>query len=196
MRVVAVIVAGGKSRRMGREKAFIELCGAPILSRILSVIAPQVDDVVINANGDPSRFHEFRRHVIADIDSDPATPLAGLHAALRHGAGNRFDAVLTVTSDAPFLPPDLVTRLEAAAGRGAVASSDGQIHYMTGLWPVHLLATLEAAMSNGVMRAQDWVRLAGAAQVEWPAEPFDPFFNINTPEDLAEAERIAAEFSP
>jgi molybdopterin-guanine dinucleotide biosynthesis protein A len=196
MRVATVIISGGKSSRMGREKAFIPLSGKYLLTWVIERIRPQCDAVVINANGDASRLGLFGLRVIPDMVKDTESPLAGLHAALAYGRDNRFDAVLVVPSDVPFLPRDLHSRLTLFT-KASVAASCGQVHFLTGLWSVDLLPTLEGPLSSGELRrVQDWVRMCGANSVEWPCEPYDPFFNINTPEDLAEAERIAAEFAP
>lgn len=196
MRIAAVIIAGGKSSRMGKEKAFMLLQGKPLLTHIVERLLPPCDTVVVNANGDASRFAQFALDVIPDLITEAGTPLAGLHAALAYGRDNRYDAILTVPSDAPFLPRDLCTRL-ISDQKANVAAACGQTHFLTGLWSTDLVSNLEYALrSHDLRRAQDWVRMSDAGTAEWPCEPFDPFFNINTPEDLAEAERIAAEFLP
>jgi len=197
MNSLAVIVAGGRSTRMGKEKVFQLVRGRSILSRILSCLRPQVQHIVINANGDAERFREAGLLTIADLRSDVASPLAGIHTALSFAQQNRFGAVLTVPSDTPFLPSDLVYRLAAAGRTAAIASAGGQQHYVTGLWSPDLLPLLEQALDEPrTPRLQDWARKCDAAVVTWPIEPYDPFFNVNTPEELAEAERIAAEFAP
>ena len=194
MKALAVIVAGGRSSRMGREKALEVIRGRTIIARVISLLGAQGLETVINANGDVARFAETGLKVIGDLRADIQTPLAGLHTALSFAEERGFDAVLTVPSDAPFLPADLFRKL-AEAGGAAIAASGGQAHYLTGLWPVSLLADLERALGAGRLpRMQDWAKMCGAALVAWPAVPYDPFFNVNTPEELAEAERIAAEF--
>jgi molybdopterin-guanine dinucleotide biosynthesis protein A len=195
MRTLGVIVAGGRSSRMGREKAVETLRGRTIVSRIMSVLTPQVETIVINANGDASRFSVAGLSVVADLRQEVGTPLAGLHTALSLGRAGGYDAVLTVPSDAPFLPSDLVARLVAAERPAAIAASGGQAHYLTGLWSPGFLGKIEHALApSRFPRLQDWARDCDAAIVEWPSQPYDPFFNVNTPEELAEAERIAAEF--
>jgi len=193
MRILAVIVAGGRSSRMGREKAFELIGGRTIMSRIVERLSSQVSAVVINANGDVERFRDLGLPVFGDVRQDIGTPLAGLHAALCFANEQDFASVLTVPSDCPFLPLDLAGRLAAEGGDAAIAASGAQAHYLTGLWSCHLLEDLEQALDQPP-RLQDWARRCGAAVVEWPEVPFDPFFNVNTPEELAEAERIAAEF--
>lgn len=195
MKIAAVIIAGGRSSRMGREKAFEIVGQQMILERIISKLHPQVQALVINANGLAERFSAMGVPVIPDLRRDVGTPLAGLHAALRFAEREGFDAVLTVPSDCPFLPDDLVSRLAGANASAAIAASDEQAHFITGLWRLVLLPQIERVLDQPRLpRLQDWARDAGAVNIDWPAWPYDPFFNVNTPEDLAEANRIAAEF--
>ncbi len=194
MKILGAIIAGGQSTRMGgREKSFLELAGATLLERTLSRLRFQVDDVIINANGDPSRFAGIGATVVEDVLTNVGTPLAGLHAALYYGASKGFDAVVTVPSDAPFLPLDLVARLvEGGEVSGAaVARSGGRDHYLTGIWTTAMAKPLGRLIEvKGMKRVQDFVVRAKAEKVVWAAIPHDPFFNINTPEDLVEAEMI------
>lgn len=195
MKILGAIIAGGASTRMGgREKSFVSLDGATLLERTLSRLRFQVDDVVINANGDAARFASAGLTVVEDVLTGIGTPLAGLHAALCYGANHGFDAVVTVPSDAPFLPLDLVERLlEAGQVTGAaIARSGGQDHYLTGIWTTAMAKPLGHLIENeGLRRVQDFVGKAKAEKVVWAAIPHDPFFNINTPEDVTEAEQIA-----
>jgi molybdopterin-guanine dinucleotide biosynthesis protein A len=182
MKVLGVIIAGGKSSRMGQEKALMGWQGRPLIAHVVEHLMPQVEAVAINANGDAQRFGFLGLPVFADELNDIHTPLAGLYAALAGAANSSFDAVLTVPCDGPFLPLDLRQRLEALVP--AIAASAGQKHYLTGLWPVALRGTLQKALGQGQRRVQDFVALAGAASVDWPILPRDPFANINTPEDF------------
>jgi molybdenum cofactor guanylyltransferase len=195
MRTCAVIVAGGRSSRMGREKAFEMIGGRTILNRIIARLADQVPTVAINANGNAERFQATGLLVFSDIHPEAGTPLAGLHAALSFADDRGFDAVLTVPSDAPFLPLDLFSRLAGLNRRAAIAASGGQAHYLTGLWSSDLLHDAGRALAQPRKpRLQDWAKQCGASVAEWQATPYDPFFNVNTQQELAEAERIAAEF--
>ncbi len=195
MKILGAIIAGGHSTRMGGvEKSFIPLDGATLIDRTISRLRFQVDEVVINANGDASRFAATGLMVVEDLLTEVGTPLAGLQAALYYGAHNGFDAVVTVPSDSPFLPLDLVERLlEGGEVSGAaIARSGGQDHYLTGIWTSAMAKPLGRLIENeGVKRVQDFVTRAKAEKVVWAAVPHDPFFNINTPEDLALAELIA-----
>lgn len=195
MRICAVIIAGGRSSRMGREKAFESIRGRTIIGRVMERVRPQVETVILNANGDATRFGELALPVINDLRSEIGTPLAGVHAALNYAQERGYGAVLTVPSDTPFLPAALVRRLRDAAAAAAIAASGGQQHYLTGLWSSGLLGSIERALSEQrTPRLQDWAQMCDAAVVDWPVVPYDPFFNVNTPDELAEAERIAAEF--
>ena len=195
MRIAGAVIAGGRSSRMGQEKAFVILGGQTLLAHVIARIASQTDEVFINANGDPARFDGFGLSVVPDLSCGIATPLAGLQACLRFAAAGHFDAVLTVPSDAPFIPRDLVRRLAEGSPRAAIARSGGQDHFLTGLWSVGLRPELDRAIAQeGLVRVKDWARRCQAVAVAWPVEPHDPFFNVNTPEDLAEARRIAAGF--
>jgi molybdenum cofactor guanylyltransferase len=194
MKILGAIIAGGQSSRMGgREKALQAIDGVALIARVASRISFQVDDLVVNANGDPARFAFLAYPVIADEEQDVGTPLAGLHAALAHGAARGFDAVLTVPSDSPFLPLDLVPRLmEAGQVSGAAhARSGARDHYLTGLWTTAMDKPLIRLIhEDGLRRVQDFCRMAKAERAVWTTLPHDPFFNINTPEDLEAAAHI------
>lgn len=198
--IIGVILAGGLSRRMGGgDKCLRDLGGRPILAHIIDRARPQVAALVLNANGDPARFAAFGLPVAADPIPDFAGPLAGVLAGLDWAAAHtpqcRF--VASFAGDAPFLPRDLVARLVAEVeGRGAdlaCAASAGQAHPVFGLWPVDLREALRRAMIDEQIHKVDlWTGRYKLAQVEFPADPVDPFFNANRPEDLAAAERLLA----
>ena len=199
---LAVILAGGLARRMGGgDKPLRTIGGRPLLDHLLDRLRPQARHIVLNANGDPARFAAYRLPVIADSLPDHPGPLAGILAALDHAAAQHpgLPWVLSVTGDAPFIPPDLAARLHAvreAAGMPlACARSDGQTHPPIGLWPVALRDELRAAMLAGERKIDRWTARFGCAHADWPADPLDPFFNANTAEDLAVAERLLSEDS-
>jgi molybdopterin-guanine dinucleotide biosynthesis protein A len=197
---LGVILAGGLARRMGGgDKGFRTVGGVPILARVIERLAPQCAGLVINANGDPARFAAFGLPVVADSVPDFAGPLAGVLAGLDWAAANRPEIawILTAAADTPFLPDDLVVRLHAArieAGADlACAATGGQNHNVDALWPVFLRAALRQALVNeGLRRVDRFTARYRLATAAWPTEPVDPFFNANTPEDLALAERLAA----
>lgn len=194
-----MVLAGGRSLRMGgREKAFLDLAGQPMLSHVLERFAPQVARVAINANGDPARFAAFGLPVIADPTPDFPGPLAGVLAALRWASEMRASHVATVASDAPLVPLDLVARLLDAPGAGdgiVIARSDGQPHPVAALWPLGITDDLSRALATGERRVQRWVEMQGARAVDFSlvavaGRTIDPFMNVNTPTDLAEAEAL------
>jgi molybdopterin-guanine dinucleotide biosynthesis protein A len=198
--IPGVLLAGGLARRMGGgDKPMRTIGGKTILERVIARLAPQCDGLVLNANGDPARFAAFGLPVIADDVADFPGPLAGILAALDWMAANRPDVkrVLSAAADCPFLPRDLVARLEQARAAEnaelAVAASDGQTHPVVGLWSVALRDELRHALVKEDIRKIDrWTARYKLATVTWPVTPLDPFFNANTVDDIAEAERLAA----
>jgi molybdenum cofactor guanylyltransferase len=187
MNILGAIIAGGKSKRMGAEKALVKLGPKTLIARVIDRLSPQVEDIVINANGDTKRFEFLEFDIIPDIETEIDTPLAGIHAALSYADEEGYDAVVTVPSDSPFLPHDLVKKL--AGTKAAFANSKGQDHFLTGFWPVKLLPNLETEMHQS-NRVQDWVFKINAAKVNWRADDYDPFMNINTPADMTAALKI------
>lgn len=194
-----VLLAGGLARRMGGgDKPMRQIAGRTILDRVIARIEPQCDGLILNANGDPARFASFGLPVIADTVKDFPGPLAGILAALDWAAANRpgVEFILSAAADCPFLPRDLVARLHCARDEQdaqlAVAASAGQSHPVIGLWSVALREELRHALVVEDMRKIDrWTARYRLATVTWPAEPLDPFFNANTMDDIAAAERLA-----
>jgi molybdopterin-guanine dinucleotide biosynthesis protein A len=201
---VGVLLAGGLSSRMGGgDKTLKTLGGRPILEWVIARARPQVDRLIVNANGDPSRFAAFGLPVVADVVEGFAGPLAGVLTALEWTAANAPGTawVASFPTDAPFFPEDLVARLgqaiEAQGADIACATSDGQVHSVFALWPVRLRDNLRRALVDEAIRTvARWTDRYKVAHVDFACRPFDPFFNINRPENLAEAERLAARAAP
>jgi molybdenum cofactor guanylyltransferase len=201
---LGLVLAGGLARRMGGgDKALIEIAGTTILARALDRVAPQCAGVILNANGDPARFAFAGLPVIADDVPGFAGPLAGILAGLDFAAAQRpgTEWLVSVPGDCPFLPVDLVARLHAArAAAGAplaCARSGDWTHPVVGLWPVALRGDLRSALvDEGLHKIDRWTARHGCATAEWPTEPVDPFFNVNTPDDAAIASRLALEINP
>ncbi|MCL2714405.1 MAG: molybdenum cofactor guanylyltransferase MobA [Alphaproteobacteria bacterium] len=197
---LGVVLAGGLARRMGGgDKALRILGNRTILEHVVARIRPQCDEILISANGDPSRFAAFGLAVVADDLATFPGPLAGILAALDWCAENRpaFDWVLSTATDCPFLPDDLVPRLHAARASEnaqlAAAASGGQLHHVIGLWRVDLRHELRHALVvEDLRRIRRWTARYRLATACWPTTPRDPFFNVNTAEDLTEAERLNA----
>jgi molybdopterin-guanine dinucleotide biosynthesis protein A len=199
--VVGVLLAGGLSRRMGGgDKCLRPLGGRPLLAHVIERAAPQVDALVLNANGDPARFAAFGLPVAADLVEGFAGPLAGVLTGLEWARAHRPETrwVASIASDTPFFPRDLVARLRAAvAAEGAelaCARSGGRTHPVFGLWPTALAGELRRALvEEGTRKIDAWTARHRLAMVEFTVAGLDPFFNANRPEDLAEAERLLAQ---
>jgi molybdenum cofactor guanylyltransferase len=198
--IAGIVLAGGLSRRMGGgDKCLRPLAGRPVLAYIVERARPQVAALALNANGDGARFAAFGLPVVADSVPDFAGPLAGVLAGLDWAAASVPDCthVASFAGDAPFLPMDLVARLAAALADGryalACAASDGRTHPVFGLWPLALRDALRQAMvEEGIRKVDAWTARYDLVAVDFATTPIDPFFNANRPDDLAEAERLAA----
>jgi len=198
---LGLVLAGGLARRMGGgDKAFIRIGGATILDRVLASLSAQCAGIAINANGDPERFCETGAPILADEVAGFVGPLAGVLAGLDFLATRQpgIEWLLSVPGDCPFLPEDLVEALHRArrsAGKPlACAKSGDWRHPVVGLWPVALRGDLRQALaSEGLRKIEAWTARHGVAIAEWPVAPVDPFFNVNTREDVLQAERIAAQ---
>ena len=200
--ISGVVLAGGLSRRFGGDdKCLRELAGRSLLTRVVERARPQVEPMVLNANGDPARYAGFGLPVAADVVTGFVGPLAGvltgLEWALDNAPGCRI--IASFPCDAPFLPRDLVSRLSLALGADgadiAYAASGGRDHPVFGLWPVRLAGELRRALvEEGVRKVDAWTARYAVARVEFGILPVDPFFNLNRVEDFAVAEREAARF--
>lgn len=192
MATLGLILSGGRSRRMGADKAFVSLDGRPLLAHALAALAPQCARLALSANGDPAVYASFGAPVLPDGVANHAGPLAGVLAGLTFAAGRGCATMATASVDSPFLPADFVARLAAARPEGgiAVAASGGRTHWTNALWPVAgaepVAAALAVALAQGRNRMEDFVQAFPCAVVTWAG---DPFFNVNTPDDLAAAER-------
>jgi molybdopterin-guanine dinucleotide biosynthesis protein A len=199
---IGVLLAGGLSRRMGGgDKCLRDLGGQPMLQHVIDRFGPQVGGLIINANGNPARFASFGFPVVADTIAGFPGPLAGVLAGMRWAVDNKPEVrwVATVSTDAPFLPLDLVSRflaaIEARPAAIALAASNGEVHPVIGLWPVALADDLESALEAGVRKVLEWTDRHGTVVVDFPFLRFhgrqiDPFFNANMPEELDEARSL------
>jgi len=200
-RILGLVLAGGLARRMGGgDKARIRIGGKTILERVLARLTPQCARVILNANGDPARFADAGLPVVADSVPDFPGPLAGILAGLDWAAAHAPDVgdMVSVPGDCPFLPDDLVERLAAArqaSGAPLACARSGEWRHPTvALWRVALRDDLRKAVAEeGLRKIESWTARHGVAIADWPDRPFDPFFNVNTPEDVAAAERVAAQ---
>ena len=184
----------------GADKAMMMLSGKPLVQHVVDRLRPQVDDLLINANGDGSRFSAFACALVADGMADFPGPLAGILAGLRWTKDKRPDAhwLVSCACDCPFLPPDLVSRLMQGAKHAdvpiAVAASAWRHHPVVAAWRTDLpLDADEVLRTRGIRKVDHLIDSFPNVRVEFSAEPLDPFFNINTPEDLSRAEALIAE---
>jgi len=190
-----VILAGGQATRMGGcDKGLLSLGNATILSHVIDRLEPQVAAMALNANGDPARFQEFKLPVIPDSIEGSAGPLAGVLAGLDWAAREGAEHIVTAAADTPFFPADLVPRLIFAAEEYkvpiALARTEAGRHPTFGLWPVDLRDHLRSALKDGMRKVVAWSDVHGTAYADFPSVGLDPFFNVNTPKDLAEAEAL------
>ncbi len=199
MKLVAVLLAGGQGSRMavdgqGADKPLRLLAGRPLLAHAIDRIRPQVEAMVLNANGDPARYAAFGLDIIPDDIPDHPGPLAGILSGLRWAIRQGATDVLSIATDTHFAGTCQATRLHTARTAAhvplACAGSGGWTHPVIGLWPVTLADALEADLRAGTRKIDTWTARHGIAVADFPTHPFDPFFNVNRPDDLAEAERI------
>lgn len=195
---VGAILAGGLARRLGGgDKALRMVGGRTVLVRLVDRLASQVTRLVLNANDDPRRFEGLGLPVVADNLPDHPGPLAGVLAALEWTALSApgIEWVVTVPGDAPFLPRDLILRLHAGRHRDsaafACAASEGRTHPVVALWPVSVRGELRRAVAeDGIRKVDAFTQRYPCSVVPWPTASVDPFFNVNTPADLAEADHL------
>lgn len=198
--VIGVILAGGLARRMGGgDKCLLPLAGKTLLQRTIDRAQPQVAKLLLNANGNSLRFARTRLPVIADAYPNNPGPLAGIHAAFVWMQVNAPNAewLVSFASDTPFFPDNFVEALFEAAQKSdqrlVVATSKSQIHPVFCLWHRSLTSAIAAQLVTGeVPRLQEWIKAREPLEVNFSAEGYDPFFNINTPQDLYTAEPLAA----
>ncbi len=195
--ITGVLLAGGLSRRMGGgDKCLVKLAARPLLEHVIEKVAPQVETLILNANGDPKRFSRYGLPVVADVIEGFAGPLAGVLTGMEWAAKmtSKAEWVATFPTDSPFLPRDLVSRLLSAVleegADMACAVSGGRHHPVIGLWPVRLAENLRKTVEAGNYKVDSWTGKHKLATVTFPSDPVDPFFNVNHPKDADRAEAI------
>jgi molybdopterin-guanine dinucleotide biosynthesis protein A len=200
-KTLGLVLAGGQARRMGGgDKALLRIGGITILERVLDRMRPQCSGIILNANGDPQRFAQTGLPIVPDNVPGFAGPLAGILAGLDWAAAHAPDVtwVGSVPGDCPFLPRNLIARLHAAreeAGTPLASAQSGDWrHPVAALWPIALRQDLRRALvEEDLRKIEIWTARYGVALAKWPDRPVDPFFNVNTPEDAARANEIAAQ---
>jgi molybdopterin-guanine dinucleotide biosynthesis protein A len=195
--IAGIVLAGGNSRRMGREKSLLRLGGVTLIERVVARLRPQVGSLVISANGDPARFDRLGHPVVADAIPE-CGPLGGVLAGMNWARATGARYVLTVACDTPFLPTDLALRLAGRPGEAArpaaVACSGGREHHAFALQPTSGAPELERWLARSEQRSlRGWLATRQPLPIAFEGHP-DPFFNVNTPPDLALAETWIAAF--
>ena len=205
VRSLGVILAGGLAKRMGGgDKSLLTLGASRVLDQVIARLGAQVDQMILNANGDAARFDEFGLTVVADSLEGYLGPLAGVLAGLDYAADHGFDPIVYVAADTPFFPTDLVSAFDTASKHmgvpialAATKIEGGKVgrHPTFGLWPVALREDLRSALQDGLRKVVLWTDQHGAESHVFDSGEIDPFFNINTPEDLELANKIMENLS-
>jgi molybdopterin-guanine dinucleotide biosynthesis protein A len=192
--LAALVLAGGSARRMGgADKPLLELGGRQILARILDALATETQTIAISANGDAARFSVFGRPVLADGDFVGQGPLAGVLAGLEWAAALGATTLLSIPGDTPFVPAGLAAALAPAP---SCAASQGRVHHLAALWPVAARGALWTHLAApGPRDVASFTASLHMRAVDFPCNSRDPFFNVNTPADLATARHIATQGS-
>ena len=197
---VGVILAGGQATRMGGgDKGRLMLGQRSLLDHVIDRLRPQVSSIILNANGAQDRFSDLNLPVIADSLPGYAGPLAGVLAGLDWAYAQGSDHVVSVAADTPFFPKELVqsflatavgmeTPLVLAATIGAAGKIWRQPTF--GLWPVVLRDDLRKNLENGLRKVVIWTDQHGGREAIFETDSVDPFFNVNTPDDLLEAQGL------
>ncbi len=201
-----VILAGGLSQRMGGgDKTLLALDDRSILSHVIARFEPQVAGLALNANGEAARFKAHNLPVVPDSFPGFAGPLAGILAAMEWAASQQATHVVTVAADTPFLPPDLVPQLLLACetqnqtiAMVATPNEQGRVlkHPVIAIWPVGLRDDLRLALAGGTRKVMAWADPHGVAEARFGTNPFDPFYNVNTPAELAHAQLLSKGENP
>jgi molybdenum cofactor guanylyltransferase len=193
LKPAGILLAGGLATRMGGgDKSLKILGGRPILAHVIDRIRPQVSALALNANGDPARLGDWGLPVVPDALPHFPGPLAGIHAGMEWARTQGIADIVSIPTDTPFLPADLVERLLAARGKAdiAVAMSAGSGHPVVALWPARLADDLRRLVTEGMRRVTEFAGRHTVAYADFPVGPVDPFLNINRPEDLQRAEAL------
>jgi molybdopterin-guanine dinucleotide biosynthesis protein A len=195
--VAGVVLAGGRSRRMGGgDKALIDVDGQTLLGRVIERVHPQVVSLVLSVNGNPQRFTRFGLPILPDVIEGNAGPLAGILSALEWVRRSLPDIrwMASVAVDTPLVPEDFVARLLSSVSQEEAeigcAVSGAKRHPVLGLWPVGLAGELRTAMVvDGIRKVDQWTARYKVADVCWPIEAGDPFLNVNAPDDIERLHR-------
>lgn len=180
-----LVLAGGQSRRMGRDKAYLEFEGATLIERTIKRFQPQVDVLGLSTGPNKERLSEIDLPRIYDLEPSEA-PICGILAGLAwaRASGGMGARLITVPIDCPHIPFDLVRKLTVEGDGVVFASSNGRHHPVVGSWPARALEVLLDAFHRGDRKIDRLAEQVGWSAVEWPTDPKDPFYNVNTPEEF------------
>lgn len=192
--ITGIILSGGQAKRYGnQDKGLILFDDMPLIKRVVDRLLPQVSDILISANRNISAYCELGYEVLEDEMAGYAGPLAGLLTGMKHALHESTNGpVAVVPCDAPLLPKDLVSRLIDATGDSmpfAVIPHDGvRLQPLFGLYSLEALPSLEEFLASGQRKVGIWAESLSPQVVDFSDQP-DAFLNINSPEELAEAEK-------
>ena len=207
--VLGVVLAGGQGRRLGGDKALRLLAGRPLITHVIARLRPQLDEgwLSVSCGGDEPDLAKLGLPLIRDTLPGLPGPLAGILAAMlelrRRAKADGW--VLSVPTDTPFLPPDLLTRCQQRLGESGaeilLAESAGGLCQVCGLWSSRLAGDLAQSLEAGQNKVLGWAARHRVEQVMFPLQPLgdaevDPFFNVNTPQDLQLVEKLFSDRSP
>lgn len=180
-----LVLAGGQSRRMGRDKAYLEFEGDTLIERAIKRVQPQVDVLGLSTGPNKERLSEIKLPRIFDLEPSEA-PICGILAGLAwaRASGGMGARLITVPIDCPHIPFDLVRKLTLDTDEIIFASSNGRHHPVVGCWPAHSLEVLLDSFHRGERKIDRLAEQVGWTTVEWPTDPKDPFYNVNTPEEF------------
>ena len=195
-KIFAVIMIGGKSTRLGGGiKSFIEFNNKNIFDRILAKTKPQIKNIIINCNTEEPKLKKYNLPIIKDIKKGYLGPLAGIHSTMTWLKNNKknIEWVITLPGDTPFIPFNLINRFKNKISpkvKIILAKSDNNIHPIIGAWHLSLLTSLDKNLEKGNRKIMSWAKIHPIDYVDFQSKDYDPFFNINTKQDIKIAEKI------
>lgn len=199
-KVLALIMIGGQSKRMGGGiKSFIEFNNKNLFDRILERTKPQIEKIIINCNIDEKKLLKYKIPIIKDLKKGYLGPLAGIHSAMNwiHLKEPQIEWLITIPGDTPFIPNDLISNFKnkiSSESKIILAQSNNKTHPIIGAWHISLLSSLNSQLDEGVRKIISWAKLHPIDYINYSTENYDPFFNINTKIDVEIAKKIEKNF--
>jgi len=199
-KMIALIMIGGQSKRMGGvNKSFIEFNNKKIFDKILERIKPQIENIIVNCNDEEEKLKKYKIPIIKDIKKGYLGPLAGIHSAMNWITNNHSDIkwLITLPGDTPFIPQNLISSFKnkiSPKSKIILVQSNFKTHPIIGAWHISLLSSLNSQLDKGLRKIMTWAKLYPIDYINYPTESYDPFFNINTKEDIIKAIEIEKNF--